>query len=252
MWNGWKAMGAVAAIVLMMVAIGCNGQGGDGDGKGDTGTEVTTPASTQVSVKPAGEREVTPDTGYANAKTSANAQNYREAPDFTLTDIKGDALSLSDLRGQWVVLEWVNHGCPYVKKHYESDNMQQLQKKYTEEGVAWLTICSSAPGKQGYMSPQQWQQESDKRGVGSTAVLLDPTGEVGKSYGAKVTPHMFVIDPAGKIVYEGAIDSIPSAKPGDIPQATNYVAAVLDAGLRGEDPPYSYEKPYGCGVKYGS
>ncbi len=173
-----------------------------------------------------------------------------KAPAFTLTDTKGQSHSLSDFAGKWVVLEWTNHGCPYVKKHYNSGNMQSLQEKYTDSGVVWLSICSSAPGKQGHMDNAGWQAAIADKGIKATAVLIDEDGAVGKRYGATTTPHMFVINPDGDLVYRGAIDSVRSTDAADIEQADNYVAAVLDAGMAGEELPYESTKPYGCSVKY--
>jgi len=166
------------------------------------------------------------------------------APDFTLVDPDGVSHSLADYRGKWVVLEWTNHGCPYVKKHYNSKNMQQLQSKYTGKGVAWLTICSSAPGKEGYEEAAAWKATLARVGSAATATLLDADGKVGHAYGAKVTPHMFVIDPRGGIVYRGAIDDKKSAKVEDV-AAHTYVAEVLDAAMAGAAPPVTETAPYG-------
>ncbi len=172
------------------------------------------------------------------------------APNFTLPDATGKEHSLFDYRGKIVVLEWINHGCPFVKKHYKSSNMQSMQEKYTAQDVVWLSICSSAPGKQGHMSADKWIVAHEKHASAETAVLLDPAGDVGRLYDARTTPHMFVIDTGGRVAYEGAIDSIKSADPADIPRATNYVTEVLDAMLAGEPAPHTETKPYGCSVKY--
>lgn len=173
-----------------------------------------------------------------------------KAPSFTLTDVNGETHSLSDFEGKVVVLEWTNYGCPFVKKHYNSGNMQQLQETAASRDVVWLTICSSAPGKQGHMSAVDWQKESGKKGVKSEAILIDESGSVGKSYGAVATPHMYVIDEDGVLVYDGAIDSIPSASASDISKAENYVMAAIDATLAGEEVEKSKNKPYGCSIKY--
>ncbi len=173
-----------------------------------------------------------------------------KAPDFTLTDIEGNTHSLSDFAGKVVVLEWTNHGCPFVKKHYGSGNMQALQENAAEKDVVWLTICSSAPGKQGHMSAEDWQKLSNDKGVKSTGTLIDEDGSVGRLYKAKVTPHMYVIDSEGMLVYNGAIDSISSASASDIPKAENYVTAALEAVLAGEAVAKGTSKPYGCSVKY--
>lgn len=177
-------------------------------------------------------------------------QPGQDAPDFTLVGADGKEHSLSDYKGKWVVLEWVNYGCPFVKKQYGSGNMQALQKKYTGEDVAWLTICSSAPGKQGYMTADEAATVNAEMKTEQTAYLLDSDGKVGKLYGAKTTPQMVVINPDGEVVYHGAIDSIKSANPKDIEKATNYVSAALDAGMAGEPIAVAQSQPYGCSVKY--
>jgi glutathione peroxidase-family protein len=157
------------------------------------------------------------------------------APDFKLKDTHDKEHELSAYRGKWVVLEWIHHGCPFVKKHYNEGHMQALQEKYTGKDVVWLSICSSAPGKQGHMDNEKWNETIEAKKSKATAVLVDEDGKVGKLYKAKVTPHMAVISPKGKIVYEGAIDSIRSADPDDCEVADNYVAQVLDQGLAGKE-----------------
>lgn len=174
----------------------------------------------------------------------------KPAPDFSLTGIDGKAYKLSDFKGKYVVLEWNNLDCPFVKKHYASGNMQALQKKYTDAGVAWLTICSSAPGKQGYFEPAALQEKSKEGKFAATAYLRDPEGKVGKEYGAKTTPHMYVINPEGVLVYAGAIDDKPSADPNDVKTASNYVAAVLDESMSGKVVATKSTTSYGCSVKY--
>jgi peroxiredoxin len=174
------------------------------------------------------------------------------APAFTLQNSQGEAVSLSDYKGKYVILEWTNHQCPYVVKHYGSDNMQSLQKKYTDEDVVWLSIISSAPGKQGYVSADEANQLSADRNAAPTHVLFDPEGEVGKMYAAKTTPHMYIIDPEGELRYAGAIDSIKSANPADIPKAVNYVNASMDALNSGKSPEKTLTPPYGCSIKYKS
>ena len=173
-----------------------------------------------------------------------------EAPTFTLTDSKGTSQSLSDFRGKFVVLEWLNHDCPFVKKHYGSGNMQKLQKEYTAKGVVWLSIISSAPGKQGHRTGPQADADTKDKNASPTAVLLDPAGEVGQKYGAKTTPHMFVLDKEGKVIYAGAIDSINSTNPADVAKAENHIRQTLDAALAGKPVPTPSTKPYGCSVKY--
>lgn len=173
-----------------------------------------------------------------------------EAPAFTLTDSNGTQHSLADFKGKVVVLEWFNHGCPFVKKHYAKGNMQALQKTYTDKGVVWLAICSSAEGKQGYDTAEGHNKTAKDKGTNATAILIDADGKVGKAYGAKTTPHMYVIDAEGQLVYQGAIDDKRSTSPDDIPGAKNYVAAALDALLAGEGVEVASTVPYGCSVKY--
>lgn len=172
------------------------------------------------------------------------------APGFTLTDMHGKSVSLSDFAGKVVVLEWTNYGCPFVKKHYESGNMQGLQEMAKGKEVVWLSICSSAPGTQGSMSPEKWRSTTAEMGVKSAAVLLDEDGKVGRLYGALVSPHMYVIDAKGVLVYDGAIDDKPTTKVSDIAKAKNYVTAALDAVLAGKPVAEAKSKPYGCGIKY--
>lgn len=172
------------------------------------------------------------------------------APDFTLTDISGQTRSLSEFTGQFVVLEWFNHDCPFVRKHYGSGNTQRLQQAYTDKGVVWLSINSSAPGKQGSLTPHQAAQLTQEKQAVPTAVFLDERGEVGRLYGAKTTPHLFVINPAGVLIYAGAMDDRPSTDPADVDGAHNYVAAALDAALAGQPVAVAATQPYGCSVKY--
>ena len=172
------------------------------------------------------------------------------APDFSLTDAKGKTHSLSQYKGKYVVLEWFNPECPFVKKHYGSSNMQKLQKEYTNKGIVWLSVDSSAPGTEGNLTPDQAEKITGEWKTKSTALLLDQDGKVGQAYGAKNTPHMVVINPEGKIVYEGAIDSKATPNPGDIPSSTNYVKVALDESLAGKPVSTAQTKPYGCSVKY--
>ena len=172
------------------------------------------------------------------------------APDFTLKDSKGNTQKLSSFAGKFVVLEWLNPECPFVKKHYSTGNMQSLQKEYTAKGVVWLSIISSAPGKQGYCTGPQAEANTKDQKAFPTAVLLDPSGNVGQLYGAKTTPHMFIISPEGKVIYLGAIDSIRSADSSDCAKAVNYVRQTLDAALAGKPVPTAETKSYGCSVKY--
>ncbi|MBN2452140.1 MAG: thioredoxin family protein [Lentisphaeria bacterium] len=172
------------------------------------------------------------------------------APAFSLAGLDGAVHSLTAYSGKWVVLEWTNYDCPFVRKHYDSGNMQALQKEYTGKGVVWLTVCSSAAGKQGHNSPRRWQELLSAAKSSPSGFLVDADGQLGRLYGAKATPHLFVIDPKGALVYRGAIDDKPSTDKGDIPRATNYVRKVLDAGLSGEAVTPFETAAYGCGVKY--
>ncbi|PIT99335.1 MAG: thioredoxin family protein [Bdellovibrionales bacterium CG10_big_fil_rev_8_21_14_0_10_45_34] len=172
------------------------------------------------------------------------------APGFTLTDTNGKEHSLSDYKGKTVVLEWLSHDCPFVKKHYESNNMQTLQKKYTADGVVWLSVNSSAPGKEGFYKSEEANKLTTEKGAAPTAVLVDSNGKVGRIYGAKTTPHMFVIDKAGNLAYMGAIDSIKSADKEDIAKAENYVSKALDSLKGGKPVTLTATSPYGCSVKY--
>lgn len=182
--------------------------------------------------------------------TALGLEPGAEAPAFTLPDTAGKEVSLADFKGKVVVLEWFNYGCPFVKKHYASGNLPALQKKYSDKDVVWLSINSSAEGKQGYLPGPELAEASAKEGNAATAILLDTDGKVGKAYGAKVTPHMYVICKDGKLAYMGAIDDKPTTQQSDIEGAKNYVVAAVDALLSGGRIEVSMAKPYGCGVKY--
>lgn len=172
------------------------------------------------------------------------------APDFTLTDTNGNEHSLSDFEGQYVVLEWLNFDCPFVGKFYGSGEMPRLQQTYREEGVVWLSIVSSAPGKQGHFPPDEMNARNAEEGGQQDAILMDPEGTVGQMYGAQTTPHMYVINPEGTLIYKGGIDSIPSTDVDDIDDATNYVVEALDSAMNGEEIATQTAPPYGCSVKY--
>jgi hypothetical protein len=172
------------------------------------------------------------------------------APDFSLTDTEGAKHTLAQHRGKFVVLEWVNHGCPFVKKHYDSGNMQALQKETATKGVVWFSICSSAKGKQGHFPPAEWNKIISEKGMASAAVLLDETGRVGKAYGAKTTPHMYVINPQGVLIYKGAIDDRPTTNSADVNGAKNYVRAALEQAMTGQPVTTASTQAYGCSVKY--
>lgn len=181
---------------------------------------------------------------------AADVAPGEEAPAFTLTAADGAEVSLADYRGKYVVLEWLNRGCPFVGKQYRSGNMQALQRTYTAKGVMWLSIISSAPGKQGYCTPAEATAWASEQKAAPTHTLLDPAGDVGRLYGAKTTPHMFVIDPEGTLIYQGAIDDKRSTRVADVETAHNYVVAALDAAMAGQPVSVASTTPYGCSVKY--
>ena len=173
------------------------------------------------------------------------------APGFTGTNTYGEQISLSDFADKKVILEWTNHDCPFVVKHYGSDNMQSIQKDMTDDVVVWLTIISSAPGKQGYVTAAEANALTESRGAAPTHVILDPDGNIGRAYKAKTTPHMFIIEEGeAPVAYMGAIDSIRSARPSDIPKATNYVRAAYTEIAAGQPVSMAETTPYGCSVKY--
>jgi peroxiredoxin len=172
------------------------------------------------------------------------------APNFTGVDSNGKQQSLSAYKGKFVVLEWHNQGCPYTRKHYESGNMQRLQKEWTSKGVVWLTVISSAPGTQGFVTPTQENEYLQKMSAAPTAVIMDPGGSLGHLYGAKTTPHMFIIDPSGTLIYNGAIDDHPTSDPADIGSSKNYVSAALQEAMSGKPVTDAATRPYGCSVKY--
>ena len=185
------------------------------------------------------------------APLSAFAASVSEpAPAFTLTDTHGQSHSLADFRGKTVVLEWTNAECPFVKKHYDSGNMQKQQADAVAAGVVWLTINSGAPGKQGHVSGEQANAIQSNWKAANTAYLIDADGTVGRAYDAKTTPHMYVIDKDGVLRYNGAIDSIASADKGDLANAVQYVPAALAAVADGKAPDPALTRPYGCSVKY--
>ena len=184
--------------------------------------------------------------------TSFALESGKQAPDFKLAGAgtKDGEMSLSQFKGKIVVLEWLNHGCPFVRKHYDSGNMQALQKKYVGQNVIWLSIISSAPGKQGHVDAAGAREDVVKNKSGATTVLLDPAGSVGKLYEAKTTPHMYIIDKDGKLAYQGAIDDKPDTEQSSIAGAKNYVAEALDLIIAGKPVSAHTTKAYGCGVKY--
>jgi peroxiredoxin len=182
---------------------------------------------------------------------SASAVRVGEpAPTFSATDSNGNTQRLSDYKGKFVVLEWHNQGCPYTKKHYESGNMQRLQKEWTGKGVVWFTVISSAQGKQGYVTAAQENDYVKRINASPTAVLMDPQGALGHLYGAKTTPHMYIIDPSGALIYNGAIDDHPTPDQADINGSKNYVSVALEEALAGKPVTTASTTPYGCSVKY--
>jgi peroxiredoxin len=182
----------------------------------------------------------------------AGVETGAAAPDFTLTDTTGVTHSLSDFKGKYVILEWTNHQCPFVVKHYKNGDMQALQKAMTDDGAVWLQILSSAEGKQGHLKPESAERLRASQNLASTAMLLDASGELGRSYDARTTPHMYLIDPEGTLVYQGAIDSIRSTSPADVAKAENYLNAAYKSSKAGEPIVKATTAPYGCAIKYDS
>lgn len=178
------------------------------------------------------------------------AEIGKPAPAFSATGSDGKTRSLGEYKGKIIVLEWLNHGCPYVRKHYDSGNMQSLQKELTEKGVIWLSVISSAPGQQGHSSPEKANADAQANGARPTAILLDESGEVGRSYEAKTTPQMFVISTAGMLVYKGAIDDKPTFARDTVAGAKNYVRQAVSEMLEGKTVSEPVTTPYGCSVKY--
>jgi peroxiredoxin len=187
--------------------------------------------------------------GY-NLYAENKAKIGENAPNFTLTDSYGKTHKLSDFAGKYVVLEWINFDCPFVVKHYKSENMQKLQKEFTDKGVIWLAICSSAEGKQGHFDNKEINKRINDYKAKMTAYLIDKDGTVGKLYDAKVTPHMYIINPEGKLIYQGAIDDIKSTDTEDIKKAKNYVRIALESAMNGKPIETKTSVPYGCSVKY--
>jgi peroxiredoxin len=188
--------------------------------------------------------------GVAAPHAHADAEVGKPAPAFSLPSAAGGDVSLASQQGKFVVLEWLNHGCPYVRKHYDSGNMQRLQSELTQKGVVWFSIISSAPGKQGHSTPEQARADVAEKAAKPTAVLLDESGTVGRLYGAATTPHMFVIDPTGTLIYMGAIDDQPSFDADSVAVAKNWVRAALEQSMAGQPVAKPATKSYGCSVKY--
>ena len=190
-------------------------------------------------------------TAGAMVVSTANAAPPGDAaPAFKEVNTAGKEVSLADFKGKTVILEWTNDGCPFVQKHYNSENMQKTQAAAAKDGVIWLSVISSKPGSQGHVDGAKAEKLTADRGAKPTHVLLDPDGSMGRAFGAKTTPHMYIITPDGKIAYNGAIDSIKSNKVDDVPKATNYVNAALTSLKAGKAPDPALTVPYGCDVKY--
>lgn len=212
-----------------------------------------TPKVTETTASP----EATSSPAQTVAATNTNATKAdvsvgKPAPNFTAVDSNGKSHQLSDFKGKVVVLEWTNHECPFVRKHYDSENMQKTQKLATDKGVVWLSVVSSAPGNQGYVDGAKANSLTKERNAAPTAVLLDPDGKLGRLYGARTTPHMFVIAADGTLAYMGAIDSIASSNKADVAKAENYVTKAIEQVLKGEPVTNATTQPYGCTVKYAS
>lgn len=186
----------------------------------------------------------------SSAAFAADPEIGKPAPEFSLPTMEGKTADVSSYKGKYVVLEWINHGCPFVKKHYESGNMQSLQKEVTGKDVVWLSVASSAKGKEGYFTAKGWEKLYKEKDMASTAVLLDPDGKVGHLYGAKTTPHMFIINPEGLLIYKGAIDDKRSTDAAEVKTAKNYVRQALDEALAGKPVSEASTEAYGCSVKY--
>jgi peroxiredoxin len=186
------------------------------------------------------------------AYAAPQARIGEPAPAFSLADSNGKAVSLADFKGKTVVLEWTNHECPYVRKHYGANNMQMLQKKWTAQGVVWLTLISSAPGTQGYVSGEEANKLTAQRAAAPSHVLLDPKGDVGRVYGAQTTPHMYIIKGDGTLAYMGGIDDRPTTRLEDLKTAKNFVDAALTELAEGKPVAATTARPYGCSVKYSS
>ena len=183
---------------------------------------------------------------------SAVAGVGQAAPAFSAVDASGKRVSLADFKGKHVVLEFVNPGCPYVQKHYKSANMQGTQQAATGQGVVWLTVNSTSTDASDYLAPAEMAQWMKAQKAAASAMLMDSDGKVGRAYGARTTPHMYIVDPAGKLVYAGGIDDKPSSNVADIPRATNYVKVALGETLAGKPVSQASTRPYGCSIKYSS
>lgn len=183
-------------------------------------------------------------------RAHADVEIGKPAPDFTAIGSDGKSYRLADYKGKLVVLEWYNKDCPFIQKHYEPGNMQKIQDQYGKKGVIWFEMASSAQGREGYYSAEEMQKIREKSGSKALATLMDADGKIGGLYKAKTTPHMFIIDPQGVLIYNGAFDDHPTPYAEDIPKSKNYVSAALDEALAGKPVSQPLTRPYGCSVKY--
>jgi peroxiredoxin len=188
--------------------------------------------------------------GFSSAYAQSAARVGKAAPDFTVVDVDGKNQKLSDFAGKTVILEWTNHECPYVQKHYNSANMQTLQRDMAKDGTVWLSVISSAPGEEGYADAAKAKDLTKSRNAAPSNILLDPKGKMGRAYGAQTTPHMYIVDPKGTLVYAGAIDNKPSASSSSLNGAKNYVRQAIAELNAGKPVSEAATKSYGCSVKY--
>jgi len=186
----------------------------------------------------------------AQDSQAAELETGTQAPDFEYIDIEGNTGKLSDLRGRYVVLEWFNHGCPFVRKHYKSKKMQELQNKYGGKDTVWIAINSTSADHGDYRDSKETKTDAEANGTSADHIVIDGSGQIGKLYRAKVTPHMFIINPEGALIYQGAADDIKSTDTDDIPKATNYIDLAMTEALTPKELTYPETKPYGCSVKY--
>ncbi len=187
---------------------------------------------------------------FAISAAGAAVTAGQQAPQFKGVDVNGKQVSLADFKGKYVVLEWNNPNCPFVRKHYDSGNMQSLQKRFGADNVAWVAVNSTGDSHSDYMSPDKLAAWFRQQNATPAAIVMDTRGEIGRAYGAKVTPHMYVVDPSGTVVYAGAIDDKRSANPADVKTANNYVLAALTDALAGKPITTAASSAYGCTIKY--
>lgn len=189
-------------------------------------------------------------TFFIENSNAAKLTTGSEAPDFDYTDVNGNGGKLSDLKGKYVIIEWFNHGCPFVAKHYDAEKMQELQTKYTDKEVVWIAVNSTSDSHGDYRDAAETKADADKFSTTATHIVIDEEGDIGKLYGAKTTPHIFIIDPEGVLIYQGAADSIKSTDTADIAKATNYIDTSMTEALTPTQISNPETKPYGCSVKY--